>query len=61
MNTISTDLFLVMPEAMLLLSTTIILIIGIFAGRVSEAVSYWLSLASLIVLLVLIFKLFAIK
>ena len=56
MNSVSIDLMLVMPEAMLLLATTVIIMISLFAGRFSESVTYWLSLATLIGLFVLIFK-----
>lgn len=55
MNTI-TDLLLVTPEVILLLATITILMIGLFAGRQSEATTYWLSLITLISLLVFLFN-----
>ena len=47
MSSLNSDLMLVMPETMLLFATTVILVIGLFTGRFSESLSYWLSLATL--------------
>ena len=55
MSNINADLILVLPELLLLLATTVILLIGLFIGRLSESVTYWLSLATLIGIFALIF------
>ncbi len=48
MNNLTADLILAMPEVALLLATSAVLMISLFAGRASEAVAYWLSLVALI-------------
>lgn len=48
MNNLSADLILAMPEVTLLLATSVVLMISIFAGRASETTAYWLSLVALI-------------
>lgn len=48
MDSLSADLILAMPEVALLLATSAVLMISLFAGRASETVAYWLSLVALI-------------
>lgn len=46
-NGISADVILAMPEVALLAAVTVVLLIGVFTGRAGETVTYWLCLATL--------------
>ena len=48
MDSLSTDLIIIMPEIVLLTATSIVLLTSLFVGRSSEVVAYWSSLIALI-------------
>ena len=55
MNTLSTDFIIVLPEVILLVVTSGVLLTSLFAGRFSESITYWLSLAALALTFVVIY------
>lgn len=55
MNSITTDVILAMPEVALLTAIIVVLLIGLFTGRNSEAVTCWLSVATLIGIFALVY------
>ena len=47
MDSLNADVLLALPEIALLAATSAVLLISLYAGRASEALAYWLSLAAL--------------
>ncbi len=47
MESLIADLIVIMPEIVLLAAISFVLLLSLFAGRASEVVAYWLSLAAL--------------
>ena len=55
MYDLNTDLIIALPEVVLLLASSAVLLISLFVGRASEAVTYWLSLITLFAVATLIY------
>lgn len=56
MDSLSADMLLALPEMALLAAALTVLLISLYAGRASEALTYWLSLATLITIAVLVYS-----
>jgi len=54
MERLGTDVLLAMPELALLTAALAVLLISLYSGRASEALAYWLSLVTLVVVAVLV-------
>ena len=52
MNDINTEMIFSMPELLLLIASSVILVVGLFSGRLSESITYYLSVTTLVVLAV---------
>lgn len=54
MDSLRADVLLALPEMALLVAASAVLLISLYAGKASEALAYWLSLATLIATAVLV-------